>query len=205
MVAVNAGDRGANLFAEAAHHRLGQHFEQRDVEAARAGCRCDLGADESGADHNDLRARVEQLAEREGVVECPERQHAGEIRLVPEPARRGASRDHQPVERDPLAVVQLDLPGRDIERDGTRFEPPVELEVFDSLLAQHNLLGIPVAAQQFLRQRRAVVGKVRFGPDRDDSLGEPVAPQRLRRAQARERGAHNRHGAHTRAKLPSWP
>ena len=101
-------------------------------------------------------------------------------------ARLGARRDHQTVERDALAVVELHFVRGEIERDRARASSPLEVEVVDALLAQHDLVGFPLAAQQLLRQRRPVVGKVRLGADRDDAPVEALTAQRLGRAQPRE-------------------
>src|SRR6185437_7889879 len=98
---------------------------------------------------------------------------------------------------------QLDLPVGGVERDRARLEPPLEIEVVDALLAQYHLLGLPVAAQELLRQWRAVVRQVRFRADRDDATVESLAPQRLRRAQTGERGPDDRHGPHSRSNLPT--
>src|SRR5262249_41059728 len=69
VVTMYGRNRGAELGPEPADHRLREHLEQRDVKATHAACRRDLGADEAGADHDDLRPRVEELAQRECVVE----------------------------------------------------------------------------------------------------------------------------------------
>ena len=56
VVAVYRGDHRSELGAEPADHRLRQHLQHRHHETAgTARCR-DLGADEPGADHDDLRA-----------------------------------------------------------------------------------------------------------------------------------------------------
>ena len=95
---------------EAAHHRLRQHLEHRDVEVAGAARRRDLGADEARADDDDLRA-----ARRAARASASA---SSSVRKVNRPARFGwfgsrrgvaPGRDHEPVERDALAVVQLDL------------------------------------------------------------------------------------------------
>jgi hypothetical protein len=67
------GDHGPELGAETTHHRLGQGLEQRHRDRAPARGR-DLGSDES-ADHDDLQACREQLAQGERIVEGAEREH----------------------------------------------------------------------------------------------------------------------------------
>ncbi len=53
VVAVKLGDDAPHFRAEAAHHRLWQGLEHRDVEPAQPTRRGDLGADEARADHHD--------------------------------------------------------------------------------------------------------------------------------------------------------
>ncbi len=149
---------------------------------ASAARRRDLRTDESGADHNHLGARVEQLAQRERVVERSQGKESREIRLVREPARGRAGRDHQPVECDALPVVQFDLTRARVEGDRTRIETPVELEIVDALLAQHHLVGFPIAAKELLGKRRPVVRQVRFGTDRDDPAVDAARRARSRRS-----------------------
>ena len=75
--------------------------------------------------------------------------------------------------------MELHLAGLDVECNRTGIEPPLEVEVVDTLLAQYQLLRLPVAAQQLFRQRGAVIGKVGLRADRDDPLVEAVTAQRL--------------------------
>ena len=92
----------------------------------------------------------------------------------------------QAVEGDPLAVVELDGPAGDVERDRTAPEAPVEPEVVEALAPERRLLGLPVAGEELLRQRRAVIRQVVLGADHHEAAVVTEAAQLLRRAQARE-------------------
>ncbi len=74
VVAVHGRDHVAQRGTEASHHRVRQCLQDGHVEAPTPACRCDLGADEAGTDHDDLWARVELSPQRQRVVEGPERE-----------------------------------------------------------------------------------------------------------------------------------
>ena len=65
-------------------------------------------------------------------------------------------------------------------------EPQLEVELVVGLLAEHDPVVVPLAGEQFLRQRRPVVGQVRLGPDERQVPAEPLTAQGLHRPQARE-------------------
>jgi hypothetical protein len=96
-----------------------------------------------------------------------------------QPPRLGSGRDHETVELDVRAVVEVDAPIGDVERDRAPAEPPVEPEVVDTLLAQRDLLDVPLPGEQLLRERRPVVGQPVFRADRGDAAVESMAPQCL--------------------------
>ena len=154
MVTVHAGDDVADGGPEPAHHRMRQCFEHGDVETPRAARRRDLGADETGADDHDARVVVEPAADLERVVERAQHEQAVEVGLVRQPSWRAARCDDAAVERHARAVVELYLVVGDVERDRARPEPQVEVEVGDAVLAELDLVGVRLAGQHFLRQRR---------------------------------------------------
>ena len=87
-------------------------FDDGDVEAALPGRRGDLGADPAGADDDDRAAAVEPLAQRVGVLDAAQVEHAVErFARDREAARLGAGAEQQPVVAQPLAVVERQ-PGR---------------------------------------------------------------------------------------------
>ena len=106
VVAVYGRDHVAERGAEAAHHRMRECLRDGDVEPAAAAGGRDLGADEAGADHDDLRVRVELRAERERVVEGPEREHVREVRVDREATGRRPGGDDQAVEGDGFPGVE---------------------------------------------------------------------------------------------------
>ena len=59
-------------------------------------------------------------------------------------------------------------------------EAELHVELVVRRAAQRELLGLPLAREQLLRQRRPVVGQVRLGAHQHDPAVEPVPPQRLR-------------------------
>ena len=73
-------------------------------------------------------------------------------------------------------------------------EPQLELELVVGLLAEHGPVALPLPREQLLRERRTVVGQVRFGADQHETAVEALAPQGLDRAQTGERRADDDDG-----------
>ena len=163
---MEVGDHRTELGPEPAHHRLLQCLEHGHVEPTASARGRDLAADEPGADHHHLRPRFELPAQRRRVVERAQHVHAGEVGLV-------RSRRRQPVamispSNETHECARITAQARDIERDRRHAEHPFGVEVVDTLLAQHDALGVGGAREELLRKRRAVVREVGFGADRDD-------------------------------------
>ena len=118
MVTVEvAAHTRTDLVTEHALQRDVQRFEQRDLEAALARRRRHLCADESCTHHDDTRrVGVEFVAQREAVVERAQGVDAGERRLAGQRPHPRARRDHETVERDRRAVIELAPRARQVER-----------------------------------------------------------------------------------------
>ena len=104
--------------------------------------------------------------------------------------RRAGGDDHAVAVRHRRAVGELDRRGRSASSPaaGTprrTSSPSVGVLVG---LAQGDAVGLPVAGEQLLGQRRAVVGQVRLGADQRDRAGVAVGAQRLAGPQPGERG-----------------
>ena len=85
-----------------------------------------------------------------------------------------------------VAGYELEGAGGEVEAGGPHTEPPLEVEIVDTLLPQDDVVGLGLPREEVLGERRPVVGQVRLGTDRDDAAVEALAPQRLGRAQTRE-------------------
>ena len=89
--------------------------------------------------------------------------------LAGQAARHRPRGEDQPVERHDGAVGELDGASVDVERGGRHTEAQVEAERVDVVgLAQGDAVGLPLAGEQLLRQRRPVVGQVLLGADQRD-------------------------------------
>ena len=110
---------------------------------------------------------------------------------VRQPARRRARRDHRTVVRDGVSVVGRDGAGADVEGGGAHAEPQLEVEVVVRLAAQREAVGLGLAGEEVLRERRPVVREVGFGAHEAEGPVEAQAAQLLRRAQAGERRTHH--------------
>jgi hypothetical protein len=125
------------------HRRLPHDVGDREAEHGQRGGH--LAPDEAAADDGRGPRRERALAQRERVVDRPQRERAVEV------ARPGAGRDHDRVRlhvverRDDLAAAEVD---------------PVE--------ADQRILGLRLAAEERLGERRPVVRAVRvLRPDDD--------------------------------------
>ena len=126
--------------------------------------------------------------ERERVVERAEHEHAVGQRAGVHPEQhpgRGAGGDHEAVEAERLhasavAAVDRDLAGVEVEPDGTNPELEVEVEVVVARVRSATPVGVDLAGEQLLRQRRSVVGLVGLRADEDHPPVEALPAQRLR-------------------------
>ena len=90
LVGVDVPVDGADLGAEHALERDRHGIHDGDVEPALPGGGRDLGADPAGADHDDRAAAVEPCAQRVGILDAAEVEHAVE-RRAGEERRRGSA------------------------------------------------------------------------------------------------------------------
>ena len=117
VVGVDVAVDGAHLGAQHALERDGERVDDRDLEAALAGRGGDLGADPAGPDHDDRAAAVQPLAQRVGVRDAAQVEHAVEVAAGDREAPRlGAGGEQQPVVAQPLAVVERQLAAGDVSR-----------------------------------------------------------------------------------------
>ena len=187
---VDPGGGHAELGAEAAHERGRQAFEHRHRTPERARRRRDLETDEAGADDDDAGRPV-----GEAVPQARARRRACAAR-GPRPAApataSGSTRWRRPGRRragvlpSASATVRASVssPIAGTPRRRSRREGVERLR-----LAEDDPVGFPVAGEQLLGQRRAVVGQVRLGPDERDGAAEPVRTQGLARPETGQRGA----------------
>ena len=110
VVGVDVAVNGAQLGAQHPLQRNRRGLDDGHVEPALARRSGDLGADPSRSDHDDRAAAVQPRAQRVGVLDAAQVQHALQLAAGNrEPARLGAGRQQQPVVAEPLAVVERHL------------------------------------------------------------------------------------------------
>lgn len=164
-----------------------------DVEAALPGRGCDLRADPAGADDDDRAAAIETCAERVGVLDTAQVEHAVErFAEDREATGLGAGGQQQPVVAQPLAVVERNLADRCVQAHGraTEAQLDVMLDVV-TFVVDVDLLPPDLAAQVVLGQRRPLVRALMFGPDQHEAPLEALSPQRLGGLGACEAGAND--------------
>jgi hypothetical protein len=110
VVGVNVAVDRADIDAQHTFERDGHRIEDGDFQAALACRGRDLGTDPAGADDHDCAAAAEALAQRVGVRDASQVEHAVQISAGNrEPSRPGTCRQQQPVVAQPLAVVERQL------------------------------------------------------------------------------------------------
>ena len=182
----------AHLGAEAADQRSREALEHghRAAPGSRRGC--DLEADEPGADDGDARRAVgdplraapsESSSVRSswtvGTSSWPGRRRVAEPVAMITPSSYGTvDPSASSTARASVSSPDAGTPRRTSSADGRVLVR----------LAQGDAVGLPVAGEQLLRQRRTVVGQVRLGADQRDRAGVAVGAQRLARPEPGDRG-----------------
>ncbi len=191
MVGVDVAVDGADFAAEHALERDRHRVEDGDVEAALASGSGDLGADPAGADHDDPPAAVQPLAQRVGVLDAAQVEHAVELSAGNRKAPRlGSGSQQQPVVAEPLTVVERELARGRVQTDRGGAEAQVDVvRGVEALVVDVDLLAPGLAAQVLLGQRRPLVRALRFAADQHQAPFEALASQRLGRLGAGEAGA----------------
>ena len=163
-------DRPAHRARDLDHRRLGPE--------ARGG-RGDLEPDESGADDDDLGLRAEALADRGRVGDVAEREDARQIdaRRIEPPLPRASREDEMSV-TDRAAVAELDLLRSAVDPRRADAEPQV-----DALLAEMRVgperepMDVHLALEKRLGQRRALIGQILLGGEKNDLAVESLFAQ----------------------------
>ncbi len=183
----------ADLAAEGAYEGELLRFEHRDGATFLAARRCDLGADDAGADDDDARVRPDHGVERLRVVEGAHDEHVREVgAFAPELARARSGRDEQLPVFQGATVGQDDrlLGGNEARGAHSERELDPMLLVVGRRAEEELVLG-ELAAEELLREGRAIVGQVRLGPDEDDGAVERLPSEVLGGAPAGEARAHD--------------
>jgi hypothetical protein len=139
------------------------------------------------------RALLERRAQRERVVERAQREQARERGCAGQRPRDAPGRDHEPVVGivSPFASATRRARRRATARGHA--EPQVERERVERLgLVEADLLGLAIAAQQLLRERRPIVGPLPLLAHEHEPAREAAAAQRLGAADPGERAADDR-------------
>ena len=144
--------------------------------AATAG---ELQADEAGADHDDLARRLQPLAERLRVGERAELEHAVERRAGHgQGSVSRAHREHQVVVRQRLAAGQgRQAPGA-VQAGHALAAPQLQAVLGEEpFRPQPDRVGVGLAGEIGLRQRRPLIRKVRLVAHEDHPALETLLTQ----------------------------
>ena len=110
-----------------------------------------------------------------------------EVVLAGESASVRAGRDDETVETEDRSVDQAEFTRAQVERRRGLAKAPLDVEIVEDIgLAEVDAVGLPLARQHLLRQRRTIVGSVRFVSDDHDRTRDIVLTQRLCRSKACE-------------------
>ena len=173
MIGVDGGHRTTHLGTEPTDERCRQTFQHDDL-VAQLPCRGrDLQPDEAGTDDGHLLAATEQPgAQRERIRQRTQLEHGWVDQLIGQAAGCRTGGDDEAIERKAGAI-------REGHRACSRGQPrgggtatQVDLQRFYLAIAeQPDAIGLPLAGQNFLRQRRPVVGRFRLVADQGDGAG----------------------------------
>ncbi len=193
VVAVQLRAGLSHLLAQHPSHRGGQRLDHGHLGTESATGGGHLEPDETGADHHHLRPfprRVEPLADREAVVEGPQRADTGHPVGPRQPARAGTGRHDQPVEGELGPVVEANRTGAGVEGGRAMAEPELEAEGVEHVgRVVVDPLEVPDTGEELLRQRGPVVGGVPLVAHDDDRTLVLFVSELLGGAQPGERGA----------------
>jgi hypothetical protein len=193
VVGVQRRDRRAHGRAERSGERRRQRLDHGYVEAEFARRRRHLGADEAGADDREPVCRQQLGAQRTGVVDGPQRVHAGEVFGAGQRAGDRASGQDDAIRPQFFTAFQLDRQRPGSQCGGGLAEYPPRAEVFTvEFEGQVDLLS----GEELLRQRRPVVRAVRLGADDDELAVEARLSQRPHGRQPRERRSDHHDPVH---------
>ena len=123
-----------------------------------------LESDEARANDDEVLVRKELRMQVDAVLERSKHRRAGKRRKG---SRLHSGGDNQFVEREVLTSTQVDRVALDRHSDRTRIEQDLGLNLVHSRDGdQQGAVAIPVAGQDLLGQRWAVVGRHRFSADK---------------------------------------
>jgi hypothetical protein len=182
----DAADPGAQRTGERRRVGIDQPDGQAEIAAA-GGC---LAADQAGADDEDAGRSLGQRGSQAGGI-VPSAQ--GEDPVEPAAgcgrpgARLRAGGDEEAIVGEYRSIREADHPRIPVEGDGPMTQAPVGIEGDE--FRQSGGIRCQFARQNVLRQRRPVVGTVRFITHDREPPGVAVAAQSLRAAEAGERCA----------------
>lgn len=182
--------------AERPHQRGRAALGHRDLDAELPAGGGDLGARETGADHQHPGHAPGQLpAQAYGVVAGTQHEHPvqrGLFRMDPGPCP-GPGGDQQAVVGNGVPVGQAYEFGVPVQALGGDAQTPFGVDVAPP--RQRGVLGARASEQRLLGQRRPVVGFVRLVADHGQRTGEALVAQGLRRAQTGQRGTDDDNAA----------
>ena len=192
-LAVTGGKAPSHGGAEDRRERKRKRLDDGHLGARGDRARGGLRAHEPRADHDQPAAPRDVRPQRAGIVERPQVVHVLGDGQAREPARPGPGGEHQaaPAHRLP---ADARAPGAGIEAIHARAGPQLDVTAGpEPGVAQGQARGRAVPSEQLLRERRALVGRVRLLAGDHDAPAEPPGAERLRAAGAGEAGSHDEH------------
>src|SRR5688572_214544 len=169
----------AHLRRDHAVHHAVHHFDDGDVEPELAECRCALEADVAGAHDRDAHAGLDAGADRLDVRHRAQHVHAGQVRAAAlQRACVAADREHKLVVGEAAAVRELHLARGGVDADDRVAEHELAVDaIVECAVPDRQALNVHLAADELLRQRRALVGQGGFAADHHEAARVAVAAQ----------------------------
>ena len=168
MVEVQRNTSRCQLGGENLGQRSGEGLDDRHVKAPGAAGGGDLCPDEASPDYADARAAFELRPDGHGIVQGPQDVDPLQIGAAGKPPGSGAGGHDEAVEADGLTVVQDHGPRIEVETGRPLPQFPFDIElVVVGIVPEECLLRLPLAVEDLLGQRRAVVRPEMFLPHHD--------------------------------------
>ena len=185
------------------HDQPRAHFDDCDLASARCGAGRDLKADEFAADDDQAPAAANDVREAARIRRGTKIQDITEtdFRHRELPRFRPSRQQEAPV-AEPAAILKKNLLLLGIDRHRARSGAQLYLvqgqkRRLEQAAVRENL----DAGQDFLGQRRTLIGRLGFGADQGDSSTPAFSPQRLRGPGPRVAGADNDYALHAACTL----
>ena len=160
-------------------HDAIRHFQNRDPAAHPACRRRDFQADVAAADDDYARSGLQARSYGRGIVDVAQIVHSGEIGSgTGHASRQSADTQQETVVIDFLAARQGHAARGGIDADCASAEPELDgMLVVEAAMAKQQPFRRQLTRQEFLRQRRPLIGQHALIADQDQPAFESFAAQ----------------------------